>query len=171
MQGPADACEAARRAAGELGHAGMILTTLLEGDSRQAGTFLACVAKEVALNRRPISPPCVLIAGGETTTKVDATSGLGGPSQELALGFALEISGLGGFGIASIDTDGTDGPTEIAGGVADCTTVERAQLKGLSVYERLMWHDSFTVFRELGDEILTGNTGTNLCDLNVIYIA
>jgi glycerate-2-kinase len=170
IQGPADACEAARRAADELGHAGMILTTLLEGDSRQAGTFLACVAKEVALNHRPISPPCVLIAGGETTTKVDTTLGLGGPSQELALGFALEISGLGGFGIASIDTDGTDGPTEIAGGVADCTTVERAQLKGLSVYERLMWHDSFTVFRELGDEILTGNTGTNVCDLNVIYI-
>nr|NIT41224.1 hydroxypyruvate reductase [Gammaproteobacteria bacterium] len=75
------------------------------------------------------------------------------------------------FGIASIDTDGTDGPTEIAGGVADCTTVERARLKGLNVYERLMLHDSSSVFRVLGDEVITGNTGTNVCDLNVIYIA
>jgi len=171
IQRPADACEVAKRAAYELGNSVMILTTLLEGDSMQAGTFLACVAKEVALNRRPISPPCVLIAGGETTTKVDAASGLGGPSQELALGFALEINNLSGFGIASIDTDGTDGPTEIAGGVVDCTTVERARLKGLNVYERLMLHDSSTVFRVLGDEVITGNTGTNVCDLNVIYIA
>jgi glycerate-2-kinase len=171
IQRPADACEAAKRAADQLGHAVLILTTLLEGDSRQAGTFLASVAKEVALNHRPISPPCVLITGGETTTRVDATSGLGGPSQELALGFALEIADLSGFSIASIDTDGTDGPTEIAGGVADCTTVERARLKGLNVYERLMSHDSSRVFRVLGDEIITGNTGTNVCDLNVIYIA
>ncbi len=171
IQRPADACEAAKRAADELGNSAMILTTLLEGDSMQAGTFLACVAKEVGLNRRPISPPCILIAGGETTTKVDVVSGLGGPSQELALGFALETSNLSGFGIASVDTDGTDGPTEIAGGVADCTTVERARLKGLNVYERLMRHDSSTVFRVLGDEILTGNTGTNICDLNVIYVS
>jgi len=170
IQRPADACEAAKRAAHKLGQAAMILTTVLEGDSRQAGTFLACVAKEVGLNQRPISPPCVLIAGGETTTKVDAQSGLGGPSQELALGFALEIDNLSGCSIVSIDTDGTDGPTEFAGGVVDCTTVERARLKGLDVYERLMSHDSSTVFLELGDEVITGNTGTNVCDLNVIYV-
>lgn len=171
IQRPADACEAAKRATDELGNDLMVLTTLLEGDSMQAGRFLACVAKEAALNHRPISPPCVLIAGGETTTKVGAESGLGGPSQELALGFALEINNLNGFSIASVDTDGTDGPTEIAGGVVDCTTMERARLKGLDIYERLKWHDSSTVFRTLGDEIITGNTGTNVCDLNVIYIA
>lgn len=171
IQRPADACEAAKRAADELGYGAMILTTVLQGDSCQAGTFLACVAKEVALNQRPISPPCLLIAGGETTTKVDTTSGLGGPSQELALGFALEIDNLRGFSIVSIDTDGTDGPTEFAGGVVDCTTVERARLKGLNLYERLMSHDSSTVFRVLGDEVITGNTGTNVCDLNVIYVA
>lgn len=171
LQRPADACEAAKRAADGMGLAGWVLTTLLEGESREAGTFLAGVAKEIALNHRPVSPPCALIAGGETTTRVVGTSGCGGPSQELALGFALEVSRRAGFSIGAIDTDGTDGPTEIAGGIADGTTVDRAEQKGLNLYERLCAHDSSTVLRALGDEILTGNTGTNLCDLNVIYIA
>ncbi len=171
LQRPADACEAARRAAGEMDLDELILTTVLEGESREAGIFLACVAKEIALNHRPIAPPCVLIAGGETTTKTDEDSGLGGPSQELALSFALEIANRKGICIAAIDTDGTDGPTEIAGGIADGTTVERARQKGIDGYNRLRAHDSFHVFTVLGDEIVTGNTGTNLCDLNVAYIS
>ena len=170
LQTPADACGAAKRVADKMGLAAHILTTLLEGESREAGTFLACVAKEMSLNHRPLQPPCVLIAGGETTTRVEKASGLGGPSQELALGFALEIVDLAGCSIAAIDTDGTDGPTEVAGGIADSTTVERARLKGLDVYERLMAHDSSNALRILGDEILTGNTGTNVCDLNVVFI-
>ena len=171
LQRPADACEAAKKAASNIGLTGSVLTTLLEGESREAGTFLATVAKEIALNHRPFVPPCVLIAGGEMTTRVDGIPGQGGPSQELALSFALEISGMAGFSIAAIDTDGTDGPTEIAGGIADGSTVERARLKGLDVYERLMAHDSSTILKILGDEIITGNTGTNVCDLNVIYIS
>ena len=167
---PADACEAAKEAAEKIGLPGVVLTTLLEGESREAGTFLAAVAKETALNRRPFSPPCVLIAGGETTTKIDGKPGLGGPSQELALGFSLEVRGRKGFCIGAIDTDGTDGPTEIAGGMGDGTTVERAGQKGLDVYESLMRHDSSTLLETIGDEITTGNTGTNVCDLNVIYV-
>lgn len=170
LQKPADACEAAKRAASKRGLPWFILTTFLEGESREAGTFLACVAKEIFHNHRPIQPPCVLLAGGETTTRVESSSGLGGPSQELAFGFALDIVALPGCSIAAIDTDGTDGPTEVAGGIADSTTVERAKLKGLNVYERLKIHDSYNVLRTLGDEIITGNTGTNVCDLNVIYI-
>jgi len=170
LQKPADGCEAAKRAAEGMGLASSILTTSLEGESREAGTFLACVAKEITINHRPIQPPCVLIAGGETTTRVENGSGLGGPSQELVLGFALEIVNLPGCTIAAIDTDGTDGPTEVAGGIADSTTVERARLKGVNMFERLRAHDSSNVLRILGDEIITGNTGTNVCDLNVIYI-
>lgn len=170
LQKPADGCEAAQRSANGMGFASSILTTSLEGESREAGTFLACVAKEITINYRPIRPPCVMIAGGETTTRVEKGSGLGGPSQELVLGFALEIVNLAGCTIAAIDTDGTDGPTELAGGIADSTTVERARLKGLNVFERLRAHDSSHVLRILGDEIITCNTGTNVCDLNVIYI-
>lgn len=171
FQKPADACEAARRAADRMGLPALVLTTFLQGESREAGAFLASVAKEVALNHRPLSPPCALIAGGETTTRIQEASGMGGPSQELALGFALEIVNLSGICLAALDTDGTDGPTQIAGGIADCTTVERARQKGLDVYERLKAHDSSYVLRILGDEIVTGNTGTNLCDLNLIYIS
>jgi glycerate 2-kinase len=171
FQRPADSCEAAMRAAQGRGLRSLVLTTLLEGESQEAGKFLATVAKEIVLNRRPIASPCVLIAGGETTTRVGAEAGEGGPSQELALGFALEISGCLGMSIAAIDTDGTDGPTEIAGGVADASTVERAGLEGLDVYDFLKAHDSSTLLRTLGDEIVTGNTGTNICDLNVIFIA
>ncbi len=171
LQRPADACEAAKRAAEAMGLPTCVLTSQLEGESREAGTFLACVAKEVGLNHRPVAPPCILIAGGETTTWIDADAGLGGPSQELALGFALEMAGRIGFCIGAIDTDGTDGPTEIAGGIADGTTVERARRAGRNVLDRLRAHDSSMVLTALGDEVVTGNTGTNLCDLNVIYVS
>jgi len=167
---PADACEAAKRAAKDKGYSQLVLTTLLEGESREAGVFLAAVAKEIALNRRPIAPPCILIAGGETTTKIDGVAGLGGPSQELALSFSLEVAGRRGVSIGAVDTDGTDGPTEIAGAIGDGTTCQRAAEKGLDVYLRLKHHDSTGILTALGDEIRTGNTGTNVCDLNVIYI-
>ena len=170
LERPADACEAARAAAEARGLPGIILTTVLEGESAQAGGFLACVAKEAQLNGRPAAGPCILIAGGETTTRVDGPCGEGGPSQELSLGFALEAAGRNGFCIAAVDTDGTDGPTELAGGVSDGLTVARAQALGIDVYDRLKSHDSSTVLRALGDEIVTGNTGTNVCDLNVIYV-
>ncbi len=167
---PADACEAAKMAAEKWGLPGLVLTTLLEGESREAGTFLATVAKEIVLNGRPCSPPCVLITGGETTTKVEAGAGSGGPSQELALGFSLEVAGRPGLCIAAVDTDGTDGPTEVAGGMGDGTTVDRARQKGFDVYQSLKRHDSLNLLAALSDEIVTGNTGTNVCDLNVIYV-
>ncbi len=171
LQRPADACEAVKGAAERMGLPACVLTSQLEGESREAGTFLACVTKEVALNRRPVPPPCILIAGGETTTWIEGHPGLGGPSQELALGFALEVAGRSGLCIGAIDTDGTDGPTEIAGGIADGSTVERARHVVLNVYDRLRAHDSSAVLSALGDEIVTGNTGTNLCDLNVIFVS
>lgn len=167
---PADACEAALRVAQQRGYTAAVLTTLLQGESKEAGVFLASVAKEVALNHRPLPPPCVLIAGGETTTRIEGSASLGGPSQELTLGFSLEIAGRRGFCIGAVDTDGTDGPTENAGGMGDGTTLERAMREGLDVYQRLRHHESGHVLKILGDEIVTGNTGTNVCDLNVIYV-
>jgi glycerate 2-kinase len=171
LRGTTDACEAVLSSAGKLGLPGMVLTTLLEGESREAGTFLATIAKEVAMNQRPLAPPCVLIAGGETTTAIEGPSGQGGPSQELALGFALEVNGRKGMCIAAIDTDGTDGPSDFAGGIADGYTVERARSLGIDVYSHLKNHDSSSVLTALDDAIVTGNTGTNVCDVTVIYIA
>ncbi|MBW1695284.1 MAG: DUF4147 domain-containing protein [Deltaproteobacteria bacterium] len=170
VQRVADAGEAALRAAAAIGHKALILTTFLQGESREAGTFLGCVAREIALNHRPIAPPCLLIANGETTTTIRGNCGMGGPSQELALGFALEISGHSGICLAALDTDGTDGPTEYAGAIVDSTTVERARDQGIDVYQCLQAHDSSSVFKAVGDGIITGNTGTNVCDLNIISI-
>jgi len=168
---PGNACEAAKKAAEERGIAPCILTTVLEGESSEAGTFLSSIAREVRLNGRPIPAPCLLIAGGETTTRIEGACGEGGPSQELALGFALEIAGQRGICLCSLDTDGTDGPTAIAGGLVDGTTVARAKEKGLDCYRSLCAHDSLAVLRAVGDAVCTGNTGTNLCDLNMIYIS
>jgi len=170
LQTPTDASEAAKEIAEKKGMCAIILTTMLEGEAREAGTFLACVAKEIIRNRRPIQPPCVLIAGGETTTRVEGASGLGGPSQELSLGFAQEIAGMPRCCLAAVGTDGTDGPTEAAGGIVDSTTLIRAQQSNIDVYKRLQEHDSHSVLMTLGDAILTGSTGTNVCDLNVIFI-
>lgn len=170
LQTPSSASEAAKHAALRSGLPTLVLTTVLEGESREAGTFLACVAKEIMLHGRPMHPPCILIASGETTTRAVHASGLGGPSQELALGLALEIDGLSGCCVAALDTDGTDGPTDFAGGLADSTTAERARSLKLDIYGSLMRHDSTGILLALGDELVTGNTGTNVCDLNIIYV-
>ena len=171
LERPGNACEAARAAAEQMGVPALVLTTQLEGESRDAGTFLACIAKEVALNHRPIAQPAILIAGGETTTRVDSAAGRGGPSQELALSFALEVADRPGMSIVALDTDGTDGPTDVAGGVADGCTVERVRALGQNVHDVLCRHDSGSLLERLGDTIVTGNTGTNVCDLNLIYVA
>jgi len=164
------ACEAAKKRAGELGLSSTILSTVLEGESREAGIVLAGIAKEIQKEGEPLEPPCVLVVGGETTVTITEQPGEGGPSQELALAFSLKISGSGKIAIVSIDTDGTDGPTDIAGGIADGYTVDRAKQKGMDIYETLMRHNSSYVLRELEDTIITGPTETNVMDLNIIVI-
>ena len=149
IQRVADGPAAALKVAESQGPPAFVLTTVLQGESREAGTFLACVAKEVANNRRPFAPPCLLIAGGETTTAIDGQSGLGGPSQELALGFALEIAGQAGICLCALDTDGTDGPTELAGGLVDGFTMERASRQGINLFHCLKNHDSHQAFESL----------------------
>jgi glycerate-2-kinase len=171
LERPANACIAAKRAAEERGLHACVLTTVLEGESSAAGTFLACVAKEVASNGQPVPANCLLIAGGETTTRIEGPSGEGGPSQELALGFAAEIADRRGVCLCALDTDGTDGPTRIAGGLVDGTTTARARAKGLNPHQSLLAHDSSTLLRAVDDAVVTGNTSTNICDLNLIYVS
>jgi len=164
------ACEAAKKRAEELGFDSMILSTVLEGESREAGIVLAGIAKEMEKKGRPLKPPCVLIIGGETTVTIKEQHGEGGPSQELALGFSLKIAGIEKIVIVSMDTDGTDGPTDIAGGIADGYTKERAKEKDIDMHENLIRHNSSYVLKKLKDAIITGSTETNVMDLNVIVI-
>ncbi|MEM1540011.1 MAG: DUF4147 domain-containing protein [Candidatus Bathyarchaeia archaeon] len=163
-------CEAAKKRAEELGYNSLILSTKLEGESREVGIVLASIAKEVEKEGRPIRPPCFLIFGGETTVTLTGRTGTGGPSQELVLGASLKIAGSEKTVIASIDTDGTDGPTEIAGGIVDGYTLKRANKMGLDIFKALKKHNSSEVLIKLGDAIITGPTGTNVMDLNLIAV-
>lgn len=167
----ADSSTAAVAAAARLGLPTLVLTTYLEGESRDAGTFLAAVAKEIAAHHRPVAPPCLLVAAGESTTRIDGPAGRGGPSQELALSFALEVAGWPGLVLAAVDTDGTDGPTDLAGALVDHHVVERAADRGLDLVDSLKRHDSSTALELLDATIQTGNTGTNVCDLNLVYVS
>ncbi len=171
IQGVADGCDAAVAAAAGHGLPAHVLSATLEGESREAGTFLGAVAREVRLRGRPFAPPCVLVAAGETTTRIDGPAGMGGPAQELALGFAREAAGLTGVAIAAIETEGTDGPTGLAGGLTDSTSVGRAAALGIDLADVLARHDAGTAREAMGDHRVTGNTGTNVCDLNIVCIA
>ena len=163
-------CEAAHERARELGLNSMILSTVIEGESREVGTVLAGIAKEIAKNRRPIEPPCAMISGGEVTITITGETGEGGPNQEFVLSFSLMIDGNERIVAASVDTDGTDGPTDIAGGIVDVYTVERAEELGIDIPEHIMKHNTSYVLKRLKDAIYTGPTGTNVMNLRVFVI-
>jgi len=163
-------CEAARKRAEELGYNSMILSAVVEGESREVGIALAGIAREAEKNGRPLKPPCVLIVGGETTVTITGEAGEGGRNQEFALAASLKIDGSRRIVIASIGTDGTDGPTDIAGGVVDGYTVQRAREKKIDLFQNLTRHNSSYVFRQLDDAIFTGSTGTNVMDLRLLVV-
>ncbi len=164
------ACEAAAAAAARQGPRGVILATHIVGEARDVGTTLAGIAKEIQQYARPFAPPCALVSGGEVTTTVRNPRGVGGPNQEFVLAAARIIDGLPNVVVASIDTDGSDGPTDIAGAIADGETVARARSLGLDLAEVLAQNDTGTAFRKLGDAIYTGPTGTNVVNLRVIVV-
>ncbi len=166
-----DSCEAAIAQAERMGIPIMVLSTYMEGESREAGVFLSSVAREIKLRKRPIEPPCFVVCAGENTTAIkEKPSGTGGPSQEMVLGCAIGISKINGIACASIDTEGTDGTTVAAGGIIDGQTLLRLESAGINIFEALRTHATGDALTKLGDAILTGNTGTNLCDFNVLYI-
>ena len=163
-------CQAAERKARELRLETSTISTSIEGEAKDVGVVLASIAKEIEKNREPFKPPCALIAGGETTVTIRNAHGEGGRNQELILAAAFKIAGSESITIASIGTDGTDGPTDIAGAICDGHTIDRAKEAGVDPIQALQRHDSSTVFKKLGDAVYTNDTGTNLMDLAVLYI-
>ena len=148
----------------------MILSTMFEGESKELGRAFTAIAKEIILNKRPINAPCVVIGGGETTITLTGEYGLGGPNQEFALSSALHFNGMKNVVIIGFDTDGTDGPTRIAGAIVDGSSIERAKDLGVSLGEALNRHDTVEAFEKIGDAIYTGSTGTNVNDLKLLII-
>lgn len=168
-----DSCRYAREAAAEAGLNAMVLTTFLEGDSRSTGTFMASIAREIQQNKGPIAPPCVVLSCGETTTLIlnnNEIKGHGGPSHELVTSFALSATGVPGACLLSIDSEGTDGTTVAAGGITDSRTLDAAKMKGLDLMLALREHSTGESLSAIGDQVITGNTGTNLCDFNILYV-
>ena len=147
----------------------LLLTSTLEGEARQVGVKLASIARKVSLSGKPVPKPAGLVAGGETTVTVIGR-GLGGRNQEISLAAALNISDMNRVVVASLSTDGTDGPTDAAGAIADGKTMCRAAKMKLYPKEFLAKNDSYNFFSKLDDLIFTGPTGTNVNDVSLILV-
>jgi hydroxypyruvate reductase/glycerate 2-kinase len=167
------ACTGAEERARELGFRTVLLSTMFEGESRELGRTFGFLAKEVLRSAHPLEAPCAFIGGGETVVTIhpsDPEPGLGGPNQEFALGAALEIRDLENVVVAGLDTDGTDGPTPYAGGIADGNSFAGCLEKGIDLYAALGRHDASEVLNATGDILITGNTGTNVNDLKIMLV-
>lgn len=165
----ARACEEAVHAAESLGYRARVLTTALEGEASDAGRELGALARKTRQALETDGLPQALIAGGETVVHVRG-GGLGGRNQELALAAAAEIKGLDGVVFAAMGTDGTDGPTDAAGGLVDGGTVRRLAEKGFLLEDALQDNDAYHALQASGDLLVTGPTGTNVNDLVVILV-
>jgi glycerate-2-kinase len=163
--------EGAARHAKELGLRPVLLTTLLNGESRDVGRTIASIASEIRLSGNPVKAPCALIATGETAVRIQGTpKGQGGANQELAAGACLDLSPADRIAVCALDTDGTDGPTSLAGALTDGSTIKTAAELGYDLYRLLVEHDVATVLKAVGDVIITGPTGTNVNDLVVVVV-
>lgn len=158
-------CKAAAAAAFELGYEPVVLTDSLDCVARDAGLFLASMARYHQDTEKALA----FIAGGETIVHITG-KGVGGRNQELALAAAQGIAGLSGTAVFSFGSDGTDGPTDAAGGYADGMTQEVLLQKGISTYDALADNDSYHALKACGGLIETGPTGTNVNDVSVALI-
>lgn len=158
-------------AAGEkaraLGYNTLILSSMIEGETLDVAQVHAGIAKEILKTGHPLSRPACVLSGGETTVTLRG-EGLGGRNQEFALAAAIHIAGWDDIVVLSGGTDGTDGPTDAAGAVADSLSVERAHDLGLAPAALLAENDAYHFFEKLGDLIKTGPTNTNVMDLRIM---
>ena len=163
------ALKAAGQEARKLGYRPLILSSKVEGEAREVARFYTAIAREVLSSENPLKPPACVLAGGETTVTITG-DGRGGRNQEFALAAALAIAGLDNVVVLSGGTDGTDGPTDAAGAIADGTTVTRALEKSLDPKDFLRRNDSYSFFQHLEDLLMTGPTRTNVMDIYMMLL-
>lgn len=158
-------CHAAEITCRELGYEPFILTASLKCQAREAGSFLASIAQYYNTAEKSLA----FIVGGETVVQLKG-KGKGGRNQELALSAADGISELNSVALFSIGSDGTDGPTDAAGGFVDTNTKRILAEKGIGIFETLENNDAYHALQASGGLIITGPTGTNVNDLSVLLI-
>ena len=158
-------CAAAGTACRELGYEPVLLTDQLCCQAKEAGSFLASIAKSHQEDGRSLA----FLAGGETVVQLTG-HGKGGRNQELALAAAEGIAGLEDTVVFSLGSDGTDGPTDAAGGMVDGTTKGRLEALGLTVHQVLTENDAYPALQQVDGLIMTGPTGTNVNDVAVVLI-
>ena len=158
-------CVAAANVARELGYEPVMLTDQLVCQAREAGSFLASVLKTHAASGKKMA----FIAGGETVVHLTG-HGKGGRNQELALAAAQGIDGIIGTAVFSVGSDGTDGPTDAAGGYVDYQTAAELKSQGIDIYNVLQDNDAYHALEKTGGLIITGPTGTNVNDVAVALL-
>jgi glycerate-2-kinase len=163
------ACTSAQRYLRSKGMKTKILSSSITGEARDVGSFVGSIAREVIKFDAPFTKPCALVVGGETTVRVTG-SGVGGRNQECAMACAREIQDLRGVAMASIGTDGIDGPTDAAGAIVDGMTLSRSEAINLKFDELLAQNDSYRFFQPLKDHVMTGRTNTNVNDVVVAVL-
>jgi glycerate-2-kinase len=162
------AVEAAKKAAERSGYKTVVISTELSGEASQVAKDLAKAAMDRKKTLRRGEKVC-LIAGGETTVTVKG-DGKGGRNTELALAFGIEIQGESGITFLSAGTDGTDGPTDAAGAIVTSQMFSEAVKYGLDPQDYLTRNDSYIFFNTIKGLVITGPTGTNVMDIQLILL-
>ena len=164
------ALEAAMDAAEKKGYQTLILSSMVEGETREVARVHSAVAREIVKSGRPVPSPACIITGGETTVTIRG-KGLGGRNQEFCLAAALDMADLPPrVVIMSGGTDGNDGPTEAAGAIVDPFTVKRGHKAGLEASSYLDGNDAYHFFDKTGDLLVTGPTKTNVMDVRLVLV-
>ena len=165
-----DAVSASAAEADSLGYRPVVLSSRVQGETREAARVLCAVALEVLATGNPVSPPACILSGGETTVKVTG-GGLGGRNMEFVLASAIELDGIDGVLTASVGTDGTDGPTDAAGAFWDLELQKETKRLNLDPRRFLENNDSYRFFDRIGGLVRTGPTRTNVMDLRFFLVA
>lgn len=145
------------------------LSTFVSGEAREVGRFLADIAREIRASGKPVPLPAAVLTGGETVVTLRGR-GRGGPNQETALAFAIAARDLPGVTLLSLDSDGTDGPTDAAGGITDGGSFARMHADGIDPWKALADNDAYAALDAAGDLLRLGPTGTNLNDCRVLLV-
>ena len=171
VMGPQYMLEAAKLKATSMGLKTIVIASSLNDiETRPVAEVFARIAIESEIMGEPFEPPCVFICGGEVVVAVGKAKGIGGRNQEFVLGAAQLIAGSKNIVVASADSDGTDGLTDIAGGIVDGYTLERITKAGINLSQELNNHNSSYVLKALSDAIYIEYSGANVRDLRVFYI-